>query len=520
MQLRKRSSVTLKHVPRPRSLRARVITAATLLCVVLAAGVMSPQLGGAAEGATTLCTNSDARLAEASGLVVTPDGYAVVNDGGTEVVVYLLDRECAVSRILTSSQDPFDPEDLARTDDGTLWIADTGDNDLERETVVIWEVDPGTGAATGHRLAYPDGAHDAEALLMPADRTPVIVTKEASGSAQVYVAAQPLSAPSNGTGTLRAAGVVTITATGTVGGPGDAGPAAGVLVTGGAPAPDGRHAALRTYTDAYEWDLGDDGDTASAITDTITSAEPARTPIPGEPQGESIAYTSDSNGFATISEGAGQPLQQWQPVRADSDSDEGAENDGAEADDSGWGLGLPDLNRTNLMGGIYVTAILGVLLLAAGIVGILRWRRDRSAAGDAAGPRLQRDQDGDEFDRPHVPTGSTPLLYPPGPVPRQIPAGPGVMPHGGLVPPAGGVSRGRTYGSGVAASASVPRVSALPPPPQTGASPAKGAGQGRVYGGSSNVAPPSPAAPPADAPPGVKRGTVYGGGSRPEEPDA
>ncbi len=489
------NSVTLEHVSVLQSLLARVFTAAALLCALLGFGPMSLAAMAAPGGAATLCTNSDARLAEASGLVATPSGYAVVNDGGDEVTVFLLDRECSISRILTSPQNPFDPEDLARTGDGTLWIADIGDNDRERETVVIWEVNPGTGAATRHRLAYPDGAHDAEALLMPLDKTPVIVTKESSGTAKVYVATRPLAPPSTAPVALRAAGTVTIAAAGTPGGPLDAGPAAGVLVTGGAVAPDGKHVALRTYTDAYEWELGDDNNTARAIAEALTSGDPTRTPLQGEPHGESIGYTLDNAGFVTLSEGVGQPLQQWKPARAAANSSEGSQSD----DDSGWGFGVPDLNHTNLMSGIYATALLGGLLLVSGILGILRWRRRRPTTDSTAEPAEEDDVIG--VSGPYVPPGPAPLLYPPGPVPRQITAGPGAT-----VPPAGMGSRGTTYGSSFAASTSVPQVSA--PPTTAPTAPRGKAGQGTVYGDSANAA-----RPPAGAPttPGNKRGTVYGG---------
>lgn len=502
------SSVTLERVSCPQLSHIRAHTAVILVCLMLGSGTISPAVMAAPEGAAMLCTNSDERLAEASGLVTTPNGYAVVNDGGDQVSVFLLDRECAVSRILTSPQDPFDPEDLARTEDGALWIADIGDNERERETVVIWEVDPSTGSATKHRLAYPDGAHDAEALLIPADKAPVIVTKESSGIAKVYVAPQPLSASATGTRTLRAAGTVTITAAGTSGGPTDAGPTAGVLVTGGAIAPDGKHVALRTYTDAYEWELDSAGDsTASDVATALGSGEPTRTPLPGEPQGESIAYTLDNAGFVTLSEGVGQPLLQWKLART---AGSGKDADGdSSGDDSGWGLGLPDLNRANLMGGIYAGAIIGLLLLVTGIVGIARWRRSRPAVDGPTGSA----EDGGAVD------GIS------GRAARQITAVPGVVAPGGSMPQPGVGSRGATYGSGAtygpaAASASVPRVSTLSVPPQRGTSQTKSAGQGTVYGGSAHVSLPPSAVPSTGTTPGGNRGTVYGGRSMPDEPDA
>ncbi|MGH3545674.1 MAG: hypothetical protein ACRDPW_07090 [Mycobacteriales bacterium] len=450
----------------------RAVTVAVLCCAGLT--LLVPAAAVATGEAATLCTNIDPRLAEASGLVVTQNGYAAVNDGGNELTVYLLDRECAVIRALRSPEDPFDPEDLARTDDGTLWVADIGDNDSERETVVIWQVNPSTGAAIRHRLAYPDGAHDAEALLMPGDKAPVIVTKEPSGVAKVYVAARPLAGASTATVPLRAAGAVTITPAGTTGGPAAVGPAAGVLVTGGAVAPDGKHFALRTYTDVYEWALGSDELTAKAVTSLLTSADPARTPLPGEPQGESISYTFDNSGFVTLSEGAGQPLQQWKPVRAVTGSSSAA------PDDSGGGIGLLDLNRANVLGGIYAVAVIGVVLFVAGVVGISRWRRKQAVFGSGEVSEGADDVDAE---------ASAPLLYPPTPAPAQLAAPARIPTVPGAVPPAGVGSRGTVYGSGAA--------------------------QGRVYGDAAPLAVP-PAGTPH--PPSGQRGTVYGGRSGSEDP--
>jgi hypothetical protein len=59
------------------------------------------------------------------------------------------------------------------------------------------------------------------------------------------------------------------------------------LVTGGAMSRDGRVAALRTYTDAYLFPVPD-GDLAKAL-----GSDPVRVPLPGEAQGEAIAFDPD-----------------------------------------------------------------------------------------------------------------------------------------------------------------------------------------------------------------------------------
>ncbi len=116
-----------------------------------------------------------------------------MNDGGDVVTVYELDGSCAVVGERTAAVDPYDPEDMALAADGTVWLADTGDNRLGRSTVALIALAP-DGAATVHRMSYPDGPRDAEALLLAPDGTPYLVTKEVLGTSEVYRPAQALDA--------------------------------------------------------------------------------------------------------------------------------------------------------------------------------------------------------------------------------------------------------------------------------------------------------------------------------------
>ena len=59
-----------------------------------------------------------------------------------------------------------------------------------RTSVGLIELDPASGAATSYPLAYPDGAHDAETLLIQSDGVPVIVTKDYLGASVVYTTAE------------------------------------------------------------------------------------------------------------------------------------------------------------------------------------------------------------------------------------------------------------------------------------------------------------------------------------------
>jgi hypothetical protein len=220
------------------------------------------------------------------------DQFVAINDGGDQVAVFLLDAACQVADVHTAAVDPYDPEDLAVAADGTVWLADTGDNDAIRATIALIALRP-DGSTSVYRLTYPDGPHDAEALLLAPDGTPYLVTKEILGASGVY---GPVSALVDG-GTVAMAKVaaVNMTFTGTAGGP--VGQAGQVLVTGGAVARDGSALALRTYTDAYVWPLiGSDVPAALA-------AAPVRIPLPDSPQGEAISFAADNRNLVVASEG-------------------------------------------------------------------------------------------------------------------------------------------------------------------------------------------------------------------------
>ena len=262
-----------------------------------------------------LCTFDDPRVVELSGLVATATGYVAINDGNDDpdaIRIFYFDRACALTRTVGYPTVPRDPEDLALAPDGTLWVADIGDNasngaDHRRETIALWRLAPGgVSPPVLHRLSYPDGPHDAETLLLNGDGSPVIVTKELSGTSGIYVPSGPLQP--NATVALRKVGTFTPKRTGTANFLGLIGQ---VLVTGGGQAPDGTRVVLRTYSDAYEFDVAD-----SDVVRAITTGTPRITALPDEPQGESIAYTPDGAGLLTVSDATGAtPLLRYPSLR-------------------------------------------------------------------------------------------------------------------------------------------------------------------------------------------------------------
>lgn len=205
-------------------------------------------------------------------------------DGGRRTSVYRLDLTgCAVIDTRSADIDPYDTEDLARGPDGELWVGDVGDNARTRDTVAVIVLRE-AGDERLHRLTYPDGPHDAEALVVDAAGIPFVITKDA-GSAGIYRTA----APPEGIGPtpLERVGDLVLPASDSVGGP--LGGLGSRVVTGAALSADGRVLAVRTYTDAWLYAVPDgDGDVAAAL-----RGAPVRVPLPGEPQGEAVAFTAD-----------------------------------------------------------------------------------------------------------------------------------------------------------------------------------------------------------------------------------
>lgn len=336
--------------------------AATTFAPAPALAAASPTPAPSRTAHTDVCLIDDPRATELSGLVATPNGYLVINDSRSnpdEMQVFRLDLQCRVVSTLSYPTPARDPEDLAVAPDGTIWVADIGDNataQTRRETIALWLISSDFTDLAIHRLVYPDGPHDAEALLFAGDGTPIIVTKEASGVAGLYQPAERLLRDIEAGVPMRRVGEFRPTATGE---PNVLGSIGEVLVTGAAVTPDRRRVALRTLTAAYEWDVVGD------VVTTITTTTPRVTLLPGEPQGEAISYTIDGSAFLTVSDEEGPTtLRRYERT-------------------------LPTAPARGPAGptGVALWLILAVGVVAIGIViaGILGLRRARSSGAEPPG---------------------------------------------------------------------------------------------------------------------------------------
>ncbi|WP_246486683.1 esterase-like activity of phytase family protein [Kribbella qitaiheensis] len=233
---------------------------------------------------TKLFTIRDARIDESSGLAKSQkyeDLWWTVNDSGDTARVFGINNTGKLKAVLSFKAPVKDVEAVAVDKDGTIYIADIGDNKADRDMIEVYTIPEPDKLADAtsvkfHRFdfKYPDGAHDAETLLInPQSRQLFFVTKVAKGLGGIYAA--PETASREGTNEL------TKIAEGPAG------------VTDGTFMPDGQVVVLRSYVDVARVAWGE----APKVVGR------AGTPLA---QGESVAVASnEGNSILVGSEGKG-----------------------------------------------------------------------------------------------------------------------------------------------------------------------------------------------------------------------
>lgn len=240
--------------------------------------------------------NLATELTETSGLGASRVHDDVVwahNDSGNGARLYAIDLTGAlVADMALTGATNRDQEDLAVApcgDRSCVYLGDIGDNGARYPDVVIYRVpepslDAGaTDPVEAIRLTYPDGARDAEALLVDTDETVWVLSKE-PGVSRVY------SAPFGGGDTeLTFRGELDLTSL----------PAGDRELLTGADfdASTGR-VLLRTYTAIAEARLARGADVSTLLRATLT-----RVPAGVELQGEAVAALPD--GYLHVAEGRG-----------------------------------------------------------------------------------------------------------------------------------------------------------------------------------------------------------------------
>jgi hypothetical protein len=173
-----------------------------------------------------------------------------------------------------------------------LYVGDIGDNDAKRARITIYRV-PEPAETTRSAAAqdvfhatYPDGAHDAETLLVTPQGDILIVTKGDTGPVAVY--RFPADVRNGSTANLVQVGKPR----------GDGPVGADDRITDGAVSPNGGWVALRTNRDVRFYR------TADLLSGNWQEASRINVAPLGEPQGEAIAFADDQTLYL-VGEGGG-----------------------------------------------------------------------------------------------------------------------------------------------------------------------------------------------------------------------
>jgi hypothetical protein len=275
--------------------------------------VVQAACAGTLKRSTTGTLQSDEQD-ETSGLVVSAknrDTLWLNNDSGDSARVFAAAPDGTLRGVYAlAGATAIDWEDLAMGPGPTagapyLYVGDIGDNDEKRPNIVVYRVaEPEvTGDGGEHTLSnvdaltlqYPDGAHDAEALMVD-PRTGdlyIVIKRLTGGPAAVYRAPAGLAAGS--TTTLTKVGEIDLPRLPLV-----------ASVTAADISRDGAVIGVRTYGGVRLWARGEGQSVVAAL-----KADPCQGPVPIEVQGEALGFRPDTRSYFTVSEGAHAPLHEF-----------------------------------------------------------------------------------------------------------------------------------------------------------------------------------------------------------------
>jgi hypothetical protein len=342
--------------------RARTAIAGVVLSWL---GVLALSPGWSAAASTDpLFRFADTRIVESSGLAISSYGDGIVythNDSGDSARFFAVDPQGATIAVYTlRGAINVDWEDMASGTDSqrhpVLYFADIGDNARSRTEIDVYRVGEPRGPSADvpwvrYRFGYPDGAHDAETLLVdPRTHRMYIATKSLIGDGELYAAPTVLSTSElNVLTPLRAVPPLT---------------------TSGDFSPDGSRIVLLTYLRAY-WATGVDG--------SLHGFD-----VPLQPQDEAIAFTRDGASALVGSEGLHSAVFRVAlpgPAPVESLVPRSSSASAVSAGAPSSGPATPQATSTSSRGdstGWWV-AIAGGFAGVAAVVAVVRWIRRRGA---------------------------------------------------------------------------------------------------------------------------------------------
>ncbi|GAA1585381.1 MULTISPECIES: hypothetical protein [Kribbella] len=232
-----------------RQLRVALALLGATLCALAGAALPTASAtGSASPAAKKLFSIKDDRIKHPTGLVRSTKHqgtYWAVSSSGDTGRVFALDATGKVEAVFRFGAKVSDVEALGIDRNGTLYVADIGDSKQSRDQVEIYTIPEPESLQDAnvkyhqYDFKYPDGAHDAETLLVdPGTSQLYVVTKSSQGAGTIYSA--PASPTRQGTNDL------TKLAAAPTG-----------VITDGTFLPDGQRVVLRTSTDLATVAWGD-----------------------------------------------------------------------------------------------------------------------------------------------------------------------------------------------------------------------------------------------------------------------
>jgi len=274
----------------------------------------APVRQGAFKQPVVIAWLKDPAVRESSGIVASRRNPGLLwthNDSGDGPFLYALDEggnRQGVWRVSGAEADDW--EDISAGPGPQpgipyLYVGDIGDNEEARREITIYrvpepEVTPDAANSGGKKpqvtepadaidLQYPDGRHNAEALLVhPVTGDIYVITKTLTAAPNVYKLAAPYS--TSGIKRLTLLGAIQNVPTG--------------LITGGDVAPDGKSFVLCDYFGAYELRLPG----GASPFDEVWGQAATGINLGNRQQGESVCYAADGKSLYATSEKRPTPL--------------------------------------------------------------------------------------------------------------------------------------------------------------------------------------------------------------------
>jgi hypothetical protein len=246
-------------------------------------------------------------LAEISGMASSRANEGVLwmhDDAGAAAEIHAIGQDGAsLGTFNVPDADNQDWEDVAVGPCGDelqvcscLYVGDIGDNDRTRAEVVIYRIPEFTVEGAGSDappaealwFQYPDGPHDAEAMVVdPYTGRVVVFTKEPDGPTFAWTFPDVPAEPADQDDPAELVLFATLDL--------EESSAEETLVTGASLSPDGRRLVLRTDQDLLLYE-GADLETALAV-------DPVRLPVPEGGDAEAVAFSVDGVSLYVAGEG-------------------------------------------------------------------------------------------------------------------------------------------------------------------------------------------------------------------------